>query len=165
MIEFVFWVFVASAAIQFLFFTLVTIALSLYNKPVLNDDKAVGISVVVCAKNETENLKKLIPKLLKQNYNQFELIVVDDRSTDGTYEYMIELKQIEDKIKFVRIDSTPDHINNKKYAITLGVRAAKFEHILLTDADCAPAGDNWINEMSKGYNSDKKNFVIGYSIH
>ena len=88
---------------------------------------------------------------------------MDDRSADDTYEYAINLEQEEEKLKLVRIDSTPDHINNKKYAITLGVRAAKFDCILLSDADCVPEGDDWIDEMSHGFISDNKKFVIGYS--
>jgi glycosyltransferase involved in cell wall biosynthesis len=163
MLEIVFWVFIASAAIQFLFFGLVIIALSVYKKPTNESFRIPGISVVVCAKNEVDNLRILIPKLIDQRYESYELILVDDRSTDETYDYAIELEQNEEKLKFVRIDSTPDHINNKKYALTLGIKAAKFEHILFTDADCRPESENWVNEMSLGFSSDKKNFVIGYS--
>jgi len=163
MLEIFFWVFMASAAIQLLFFSLVIIVLSVYKKPTNKSHKIHGISVVVCSKNEVSNLKNLVPKLLDQRFGEYELILVDDRSTDDTYDYAIELEQKEEKLKFVRIDSTPDHINNKKYALTLGIKAAKFDHILFTDADCLPVGENWIDEMSLGFRSDKKNFVIGYS--
>ncbi|MCK5208121.1 MAG: glycosyltransferase [Cyclobacteriaceae bacterium] len=163
MLEILFCVFVASAGIQFLFYTLVLIALSVYKKPDQNSQEIPGVSIVISAKNELENLKKLIPLLLKQQFNSYEIILVDDKSTDETYDYVIELDQNEPMFKLVRIDSTPDHINNKKYALTLGIRAAKFDHVLLTDADCFPESEFWLKEMSLGFTSDKKKFVIGYS--
>ena len=163
MLEILFWVFISSASIQLLFFSLVILVLSFYKKRTNSKVKIPGISVVISAKNEIENLKILIPNLIKQNYHKYEIILVDDRSTDETYEYAITLNQQEERFKLVRIDTTPDHINNKKYALTLGIKAATYEHILFTDADCLPESENWIDEMSSGFNSDKKNFVIGYS--
>lgn len=164
MFEFIFWVFVASSGVLFLFYTIVSITLSVYKKPGQDTQEVIpGVSVVISAKNELENLKRLIPLLLKQQFDVFEIILVDDKSTDETYDFAIDLDQQEAKVKLVRIDSTPDHINNKKYALTLGISAAKYDHILLTDADCFPESDFWIKEMSLGFTSDEKKFVIGYS--
>ncbi len=163
MLEVLFWVFISSAGIQFTFFVLVSIALSAYKKPINSAYKIPGISIIISAKNELENLKKLIPLLLKQKYKAYEIILVDDKSSDDTYDYAIHLGQEEKKFKLVRIDSTPDHINNKKYALTIGIRAAKFDHLLLTDADCLPESENWMEEMSQGFTSDEKIFVLGYS--
>ncbi len=162
MLDIIMWIFLISAGIQFLFFLLVAIAFHLYKaKSVL--DQPPGITVIVCAKNECNNLKKLIPQLINQKYSKFEVILVDDKSSDDTYEFGIHLEKEEDKFKYVRIDSRPDHINNKKYAITLGIKAAQYEYILLTDADCMPASDRWIELMSNGFESDKKQFVLGFS--
>lgn len=163
MLEILFWLFIGSAGIQFFFFVIVSMAIFLYKKPRRDDYEIKEVSIVISAKNEFENLKKLIPLLLNQQFQSFELIIVDDKSTDESYDYLIELEQKEDSVKLVRIDSTPDHINNKKYALTLGIRAANHDHILLTDADCFPESDLWINEMISGFNTDKKIFVIGYS--
>lgn len=163
MLEIIFWVFVASAGIQFLFYLIVIIALSVYKKPDQKAEEIPGVSVVISAKNELENLKKLVPLLLKQQYGTYEIILVDDKSSDETYDYAIELDQSETNFKLVRIDSTPDHINNKKYALTIGIRATKYDHIILTDADCFPESEMWLSEMSRGFISDKKKFVIGYS--
>ena len=163
MLEILFWVFVSSAGIQFIFLFLVIIALSFYKRPVHKGKAIPGVSVIVSAKNEADNLKKLIPLLLQQKYKSFEVILVDDKSSDETYDYAIELDHKEENFKLVRIDSTPDHINNKKYALTLGIRAAKFDHLIFTDADCLPNSDNWLKEMSQGFTSDKIIFVLGYS--
>ena len=158
----IFWTFLICAAVQLLFFVIVTIVILLY-KPKSSQHSIPGISVIVCAKNECDNLKKLIPALLKQQYDNFEVILADDRSADETYDYAIDLEQSEARFKLLRIDTTPDHINNKKYAITLGIKAAKYDHVLLTDADCLPNSDNWISEMANGYSNENKRFVIGYS--
>lgn len=163
MLEILFWVFVSSAGIQFFFYFLVALALVSYRKPTNETPDIPGISIVISAKNEVDNLKKLIPLLLNQQFSAFEIILVDDRSTDDTYDFGIELDQKEERFKLVRIDNTPDHINNKKYALILGIRAAKYDHILLTDADCLPETQYWIKEMSQGFNSDNKKFVLGYS--
>lgn len=163
MVEVIFWVFVASAVFQFLFYAIIAIALAVYKKPKNNSLELPGVSVVISAKNEFENLKKLIPLLLKQQFNSYEIILVDDKSSDDTYDYFIDLDQREANFKLVRIDSTPDHINNKKYALTIGIRAAKYDYILLTDADCFPESELWLKEMSHGFASNKKKYVIGYS--
>jgi glycosyltransferase involved in cell wall biosynthesis len=162
MLDILLWIFMISAGIQFLFFLLVAIAFALYKTKSIHNP-SLGVSVIVCAKNEYDNLKELIPRLLKQNFPKFEVILVDDKSSDDTYDLGIQFEKEEDNFKFVRIDSRPDHINNKKYAITLGIKAAQYEHILLTDADCIPASDQWIASMSNGFYSDNKQFVLGFS--
>jgi cellulose synthase/poly-beta-1,6-N-acetylglucosamine synthase-like glycosyltransferase len=163
MLEIILWIFLISAGIQFLFFSIVAIAISVYKSPESSPDQSQGISVIICANNEYENLLKLIPVLLKQNHQKFEVVLVDDNSSDKTYDFAIELELREKLFKLLRIDETPDHIQNKKYGITLGVKAAKYDHVLLTDADCMPSGDSWISEMSKGFSSENKSFVVGYS--
>ena len=97
MFEILFWTFLISSAIQFLFFALVTLAIYRYKLPDGFQSEKPGVSVIVCAKNEYENLLKLIPALLQQNYPDFEIILVDDKSTDETYDYAIELEQQEKK--------------------------------------------------------------------
>lgn len=163
MIHILFWIFVGSASIQFLFYCLVTFALLAYKRKSGSETKAKGISVIISSKNELENLKTLIPKLMSQNHPEYEVILVDDRSTDETYDHYIDLDHQEDNFKLVRIDSTPDHINNKKYALTLGIKAARYDYVLLTDADCTPESESWIKEMSQGFDSEGKHFVIGFS--
>lgn len=163
MLEILFWVFVTSTGIQLLFLFLVLIAISFYIKPATASAEIPGISVIISAKNEAKNLKKLIPRLLSQQFRAYEIILLDDKSTDETYDYAIELDHKEEKFKLVRIDSTPDHINNKKYALTLGIRAARYDHLLFTDADCLPNSEFWLEDMSHGFTSDKIKFVLGYS--
>ena len=76
-----------------------------------------GISVVICAWNEEDNLRELIPQVLNQDYPHFELVIVDDRSSDGSYDYLIEQKLMTNKIRHVRVDEVPNHMDSKKFAI------------------------------------------------
>jgi glycosyltransferase involved in cell wall biosynthesis len=120
------------------------------------------ISVVVCALNELNNLQKLIPLLLKQEYEDYEIIIVNDRSTDNTSSY---LNSITDKrFSFIELKATPKGYDHKKFALQQGIKKAKYEYVLLTDADCIPKSSNWINEMKKPLNT-QKNIVLGLSFY
>ncbi|MCU0440517.1 MAG: glycosyltransferase [Raineya sp.] len=132
------------------------------SKASLDYDSQKPISIIIAARNELENLKVLLPLLQKQNYPKFEIIIVDDRSIDGSYEFLYDERNKDTRIKIVRIDHTPDHISNKKYAITLGVKAAQYEHLLFTDADCYPESSNWVAWMTTEF-VESKDFVLGVS--
>lgn len=120
------------------------------------------VSIVVCAHDEIHNLRELIPNLLSQNYPTFEVIVVNDRSNDETFDWLLTEAKKDHRLRMVHVNRLPEHVTGKKYALTLGIRAATFDWILLTDADCRPAGNNWIEEMSAHYNPSTQ-FVLGFS--
>lgn len=128
-------------------------------RPVKARTKDEPISVIVCARNEYDNLKKLIPLLLDQAYDNKEIIIVDDRSKDETYDYLLSLQP---KIKLVRVEHVPDHANGKKYGLTLGIKAATNDRLVFTDADCWPTSDQWLSRMATTFDEDTS-FVIGYS--
>ncbi|MEP2023260.1 glycosyltransferase, partial [Reichenbachiella sp.] len=125
-----------------------------------NAKKQYPVSVIVCAHNELDHLKKLIPILLKQSHADFEIVIVDDRSDDGTYDYLLGNQS--DKLKFARVDQVHDHINAKKFALTMGIKAASNDIILLTDADCLPVSENWISQMTGSFRKDVQ-YVLGVS--
>jgi glycosyltransferase involved in cell wall biosynthesis len=120
------------------------------------------VSVIVCAHDEEENLKELIPVLLAQDHREFEVIIVDDRSNDATFDLLLAETAKDHRLRMVHVNRTPPHANSKKYALTLGIKAARYEWILLTDADCRPNGSAWISTMSSHF-SEKTDFVLGYS--
>ncbi|HTF80606.1 MAG TPA: glycosyltransferase [Cytophagales bacterium] len=122
-----------------------------------------GVSVIVSAWDELDNLKVLVPLLLSQNHPNFDLIIVDDRSTDGSLDYLRELSQLDRRIKHIRIDETPVGMSAKKYALTLAIKASKHEKLIFTDADCLPDSNDWITSMSNGYTDANKQVVLGYS--
>ena len=121
-----------------------------------------GVSVIVCAWNELENLKFLIPLLNKQNYPIFEIIIVDDRSADGTFDFLLTECVAYQKVRYLRVEETPEHLSSKKYALTLGIKSSIYNNLLLTDADCRPQGDNWISGMAECLTPEKE-IVLGFS--
>ena len=123
-----------------------------------------GISIIVAARNELENLRKIIPALLNQNHQDFEVIIINDRSDDGSDEFLIEEEKNFQNLKALNIYDLPEHISAKKYAITLGIKAASNKQVLLTDADCIPSSDSWISEMANSFR-DGKDIVLGFSAY
>lgn len=117
--------------------------------------------MLVCAKNEAENLKKLIPLLLVQHFPKFEIILIDDNSTDDTAEVIQAFAAKDNRIKFVNSDGNRGSWGSKKYALTLGIQKAAHEILLFTDADCMPVSDQWIRLMTQPI-SKEKNIVLGY---
>ncbi|WP_341227531.1 glycosyltransferase [uncultured Arcticibacterium sp.] len=124
--------------------------------------KPLGVSIIVAAWNELDNLKELLPLLDNQEYPNFEIVVVDDRSSDGTYDYLRTNEGAYKNLSFVNVKALPEHFTAKKYAVTMGIKKATKEVILLTDADCRPLSKNWIKEMVAKL-SDGKEVVLGFS--
>ena len=123
---------------------------------------AAPVSVLVCAHDEEHHLKELVPVLLSQDHPEFEVLIVNDRSNDGTYDFLLEETKKDPRLRMVHVDQVPDHINGKKFGITLGIKAASYEWILFTDADCRPATNRWLTEMSSAFDSQAQ-FVLGFS--
>lgn len=146
--------------IQLLFFVLFLFAFR--RKPERKTDSWVPVSIIVCAHDEEENLRELIPLLLAQNYFEFEVIIVEDRCNDGTYDFLLQATKEHDRLKMVRVTQKPEHINGKKFALTLGIKAARYPWVLLTDADCRPSNQQWIASMTSCI-ADQTKIVLGFS--
>lgn len=121
----------------------------------------VPISVIICAKNEGENLKNFLPSILEQNYSNFEVILINDASSDNTLQIIEDFQKIDPRIQIVNVQNNEAFWANKKYALTLGIKKARNKHLLFTDADCAPQSKNWIKEMSRNFQSGNT-IVLGY---
>jgi len=104
----------------------------------------------------------LIPRLKQQEYQDFEIIIADDRSDDGTYEFIAHEAKFSEKLRVIRVKNKPDHINGKKFALYLGIESAKNSQIVLTDADCEPNSNLWLKSIANGF-TEGKSIVIGYS--
>ena len=123
--------------------------------------KRIPISVIVCAKNEEENVAKFIPLLAEQNYPDFEIVLIDDASSDTTLDIFEAFEKQYSNIRLVKVENNEAFWGNKKYALTLGIKAAKKEYLLFTDADCYPTSKEWITAMSSQFTM-QKTIVLGY---
>ncbi|HEU5290975.1 MAG TPA: glycosyltransferase [Cyclobacteriaceae bacterium] len=160
-----FIVFLVAVGIQLIYITVFLIA-------ILKKESGVGsetqpVSVIVCAHDEEQNLRELVPILLQQKHPAFEIIIVNDRSNDGTYDFLLEeTKKVEThnnaSLRMVHAAAVPAHVNGKKFGITLGIKAAKYDWIVLTDADCRPNSDQWLQSISAQCTGDKE-IILGYS--
>ena len=121
------------------------------------------ISIIVCAKNEFLNLKNKLPFVLNQDYPNFEVIVVNDQSNDETANLLKEFEKQYHNLVVVTIEEHINNHNGKKLALTLGIKSAKHEHLLLTDADCVPKSSNWATKMCSNFNS--VDIVLGYGAY
>lgn len=123
---------------------------------------SVPISVIISARNEADNLKQNLPAILSQKYADFEVIVINDCSYDLSDMVLKELKETWPNLKIVTIVEHERFKTGKKFALTLGIKAAKNEHLLFTDADCIPASENWISHMASNF-IEPSQIVLGYS--
>ncbi len=128
------------------------------------EQEKLPISVVICARNEEENLKKFLPKILEQDYPDFEVVVVNDRSDDDSEILLNRLQQKYSNLYVTKIPQSRNTSFNKKLALSIGLKAAKNDYVLLTDADCEPINNQWINSMQAHF-SPKTDFVIGYGAY
>ncbi|WP_445735505.1 glycosyltransferase [Mariniflexile sp.] len=163
LLDVVYYGFIAVVFIQ-VFFYILFFGKFAFIKPIKESHKNTGVSVIVCAKNEAENLQDFLPSIIAQNYPNFEIVLINDASTDDTLEVMEAFVAQHKNIKIVDVKNIEAFWGNKKYALTLGIKASKNEYLLFTDADCKPLSEYWIRDMCSHFNDDI-NIVLGYGAY
>jgi len=124
------------------------------------------VSVIVCAHNELDNLHELVPLLLSQEYPAgFELVLIDDRSQDETQLFAQQIAQYyPGRFRLVTVGHTPAGFSPKKYALTLGIKAAAYGRLLFLDADCRPHTTDWLQLMQRGFaQRGGAELILGFS--
>ena len=156
----IFIIFLSAAAIQLFYYLFYFLTVYVY-KP--SDIKTIKhpVSVIICARNEAENLKNFLPAVLEQDYPDYEVIVVNDCSEDNSYVILGNYLMQYPHLKISTVNKDPKFTHNKKFAQFIGIKAAKNDILLFTDADCRPESDKWIEGMTSHFN-DEINFVLGY---
>jgi glycosyltransferase involved in cell wall biosynthesis len=120
------------------------------------------VSVIICARNESQNLEAFLPAILEQDYPLYEVIFVDDASTDDTTEIVSRLTFKYKHLYHTYIPTGSKNLSRKKLGVTLGIKAAKYDTLLFTEADCRPDGPDWIRCMARHF-TDKSTIVLGFS--
>ena len=132
-----------------------------YYKPKIPRIKRAPVSVIICAKNEEKNLAKNLPLVLEQDYPDYEVIVVNHASSDKTGDVLRDLSKKYPHLRHTGIMDNTHISKGKKLALTVGIKASRHEWLLLTDADCAPAGNKWLSSMQRNFSRDT-GIVLGY---
>ncbi len=128
-----------------------------------NDAKP-PVSVIICARDEEENLTHNIPLIMSQDYPDYEVIVVNDASTDTTDEVVAQFMTKYSNLRTTYVPGNAKFIDSKKFALTLGIKAATNDILIFTDADCAPASNNWLCNIVRNFD-DKTDIVLGYGAY
>jgi len=157
--------FYGAAVVQFIFLWIIFLRFAFFTKTAkANPDKQEAVSVIIVAKNEYRNLKNNLQKILEQDYPNFEVILVNHASEDDT-EYLIrELSQKYPHLKYVVVQDNINFFSGKKFPLSVGIKSAQHDIVLLTDADCYPDSKNWIAEMQSQF-VNKKEIVLGYGAY
>lgn len=122
------------------------------------------VSVIICARDETENLRKFLPEVLTQDYPEYEVIVVNDGGNEDTEALLREYKKVYPHLRSTFVPDGTTNLSTKKLALTLGIKAAQYEWLLFTDADCLPESKLWIAKMARNFVSGVE-FVLGYGAY
>lgn len=120
------------------------------------------LSVVICARNESENLRRNLPAILKQDYPDFEVIVINDGSTDESEDLLSELEEEYPNLYHSFAPDSARYISRKKLALTLGIKASKYDWLVFTEADCTPVSDKWLRRIARNF-TPSTDIVLGYS--
>ena len=122
------------------------------------------VSIIICARNEAENLAKFLPRILSQNYRLYEVIVVNDNSNDTTEDVLIQHTINCPYLRIINIHNKYEFDSQvgKKKVLAEGIDAARHNVLLLTDADCEVASKDWLRKMQGSLQGDKQ-IVLGYS--
>jgi glycosyltransferase involved in cell wall biosynthesis len=154
-------VFLTATAVQLIYFWFFYSRLAFSRLPNPTDQQ-LPVSVVVCARNEYENLVSFLPRILEQDYPDFEVVVVNDGSDDESIYLLRDFAEKYPNLKIVDLPQSLNFFKGKKFPLSIGIKSAKNEIILLTDADCRPASKDWINAMQSRYNDSDTEIVLGY---
>lgn len=150
-----------SFIIQLYFYLFYYIRIVFYRNKSNKKAEKEGVSVIICAKNEQENLEKFLPSILEQDYPNYEVIVVNDCSEDESEFVLQRLQQKYKHLKTTNIKQDDKFYHSKKLAITVGIKAASNEQLLFTDADCKAESNKWIEKMQQNFIPEKE-IILSY---
>jgi glycosyltransferase involved in cell wall biosynthesis len=148
------------------FFTLILLGYYLFTFTALARYKptstgyAPALSVLIAARNELENIKVNLPLILDQDYPNFEVVLINDGSYDGTKDFVEDLQKKYSNLKLVNVILDEKFQRGKKFALTMGIKGASNERLVFTDADCKPSSNKWLSSMMDA--STEATIVLGH---
>ena len=150
--EFIFYLFCFAGFVQIFYYSFFYSRVAFYREKKRQQSQQHPVSVIICAKDEDENIARYFPGVLVQKYpSTHEVIVVNDNSVDDSKYILEELQKTFKLLQIVDLKQEAKLISGKKYPLSIGIKEAKHEIVLLTDADCVPASEFWIQKMQDAY--------------
>lgn len=160
----IFIAFAVTAFLQIFYYLFFFSRLAFHKQKKTENSQTHPVSVVICARDEAGNLATNLPGVLVQDYKtSHEVIVVNDNSYDDSKYLLEELKRTFKQLNVIELTQEAKLIPGKKYPLAVGIKSAKHEIVLLTDADCIPASEFWIQSMQSVFANEKTEIVLGYS--
>jgi glycosyltransferase involved in cell wall biosynthesis len=151
--------------IQLFYYLIFFIRLAFYKSKDKAKSQTQPVSVIICARDEAHNLENNLPAILGQTYpTTHEVVLVNDNSFDDTKFFTEELSKIFKKLNAINLTQEAKHIPGKKYPLSIGIKSSKYEVMLLTDADCMPSSEFWIQKMQDAY-TEGIEIVLGYGAY
>jgi glycosyltransferase involved in cell wall biosynthesis len=162
-LELFFIVFCLITLVQLFYYGWFFRRLAFYSPPEKEQSQQHPVSVIICARDEAARLVTHLPGALVQTYpSTHEVIVVNHNSQDDTRFLLDEFKKTFKGLHIVNLEHEAIGIPGKKYPLSMGIKEARYEIVLLTDADCIPASEFWMQKMQDGYDKGIE-VVLGYS--
>ena len=147
---------------QIFYYLFFFLRLAFFKPKPKNISKTHPVSVIICSRDEAGNLVKNLPGALVQEYKTtHEVIVVNDNSLDESKYILEEYQRSFRQLQLIELKQEARFIPGKKFPLSIGIKTAKHEIVLLTDADCVPASEFWIEKMQEGYDNGIE-IVLGY---
>lgn len=158
----IFIAFCVLSFIQLFYYLFFFSRLSFYKAKSSSTSQTHPVSVVICARDEARNISEHLPTVLEQDYPfTHEVLVVDDNSYDETKYILEDLKKTHKQLQVITLTQEAKVVPGKKFPLSIGIKSAKHEIVLLTDADCSPVSNKWIDSMQHVYD-EKTEIVLGY---
>ena len=163
--EIIFVILCSITFIQIFYYLFFFSRLAFFKSAIKNNTHTHPVSVIICARDEAANLAKNLPGSLVQAYSTtHEVIVVNDNSFDDSKYLLEEFERNFKHLKVVELKQEAKMIPGKKFPLSVGIKTAKYEIVLLTDADCVPSSEHWIEKIQESYD-DSTEIVLGYGAY
>lgn len=161
----IFILFAVTAFLQLFYYFFFFSRVAFYKQGQKTQSQQHPVSVIICARDEDANLASNLPGVLVQEYpTTHEVIVVNDNSVDDSKYILAELQKTFKKLQVVELTQEAKHIRGKKYPLSIGIKEARHEIVLLTDADCVPVSQQWIFKMQDAF-TDGIEVALGYGAY
>lgn len=163
--EIIFYLFAAATTLQLFYYSWFFSRVAFYKSKEKIKSQQHPVSVIICARDEDENLARNLPGVLVQTYpSTYEVVVVNDNSVDDSKYILQELKKTFKNLNIIELTQEAKLITGKKFPLSVGIRESKHEVLLLTDADCVPSSEHWVEKIQNAYD-DQIEVVLGYGAY